>query len=864
MKRHHHFLVLVVMAVVFWDMGIFSLRAQTTSGTDFWLTFGRNLDQPYNSSLLTLQIRIVGNEQAATGTIHFTNLGEAGSVTFSVAAGGVFTHELTLAQKQAVYHDFIKSTITDFSVHITSTAPVTAYAFNGIPASVDATNILPITVLGMDYYHISYTPTASMSDCYDAYAVVATQNNTQVFHNGVLEATLNTGQVYYRVPPAVAMTGSHITTDKPAAFFALLQGANVPAGYTAVDCLFQQLAPINTWGTKFFVPVSWLGKDRVRVMVSQNGTNISQTGATLVSATGSQMTLTNLNAGQWIELEVLLTNNGCYIQSDKPIGVCAYLTSQTYNTVTTSDPSQSWVPAIEQSVESALIAPFIPSGSTNLNAHYALVVTPVATQDGTTVAIGGAAATALHGGTWYNHPSGYSFYSMPLTSATDSYIFANPAGLIVMGYGTGTMVSYYYLAYSAMRNLTAVFFANNIPSQNLAEHLFCENKIEFRTEVAGLNPNPGSLKWYIDGVEETEAQDVLKWTKTFLPGEYEVKMRVVFVNNDETTIVSTLNIGAVITATSSPPAGGNVTGDGCYKTGETVELTAIPATTDYKFDNWTENDTLLGTNPSLTFTATQDRNLVANFVPNNFTVTLLAEPPEGGEVNGGNTNILYGEEITVQAKPNDCYDFVNWTEDEIEVSTDAAYSFTVTKNRILVANFRKLDFDSYAAIICNRVILLNRKKLAEDGYEVTGCKWYKNGIELMETHTIDEFSFSEGQDKLLETEPTCYAYRLATKHHGALCSTEKAITLYNKSADCPDVENSNKLLAYPNPVSSGGLLTVEGVVEGSPLHVYNYLGARVLSIISTDNAVTFTPDLPQGIYLIRSENKIVRVMIMKN
>ena len=41
------------------------------------------------------------------------------------------------------------------------------------------------------------------------------------------------------------MTGTQVTTDKPAAFFALNQGPLIPARYDYADLLFQQLCPVN-------------------------------------------------------------------------------------------------------------------------------------------------------------------------------------------------------------------------------------------------------------------------------------------------------------------------------------------------------------------------------------------------------------------------------------------------------------------------------------------------------------------------------------------------------------------------------------------------------------------------------------------
>jgi hypothetical protein len=70
-------------------------------------------------------------------------------------------------------------------------------------------------------------------------------------------------------------------------------------------------------------------------------------------------------------------------------------------------------------------------------------------------------------------------------------------------------------------------------------------------------------------------------------------------------------------------------------------------------------------------------------------------------------------------------------------------------------------------------------------------------------------------------------------------------------------------MAYPNPILTGGLLTLDGTIIGSPIYVYNHLGACVLSIFATGSTMNFTLNLPQGIYLMRNENRMVRVIIGK-
>jgi hypothetical protein len=528
-----------LITITFLIQSISLLHAQTTSGTDFWITFGKN----YYASVignLDLQIRIVNGNQHNTGGIYFTNLNTW--VYFDIAPQQVYTYNLIL-QKAAVYN--LITGKSNYSIHITSDYLITVYALNQTNLSTDATNILPLTALGTEYYQLSYR---SINSAEDAYAVVATENNTNLYHNGALVpgSPFNAGEVYYRTAGSGGsdMTGSHITANNPVAFFAVNQGVYIPVNISNYDCLFQQLAPVNTWGYTFFVPVSHLAKDRVRIVASQDGTNITQTGGIHISAPGGQTGPTyTLNAGQFIELEALLTNNGCYIQANTQVGVCSYLVGSTYNGMWISDPAQCWIPAIEQTVTEALIAPFIPTGVTALNKHYALVVTPTVTQTNTKVSIGGAPPVALSGDIWHDNAVGMSFYTMQLTNPSASYLFTNnEGGLLVMCYGIGGDESYYYLGSSAMRNLDAAFYVNNVHYQNLQDTTFCAKDVYFRANIEGLHADVGSLKWYIDGVEEVAARDQLQWSKPFETGVYEIKMWVRYENDETTTIQSVLKM----------------------------------------------------------------------------------------------------------------------------------------------------------------------------------------------------------------------------------------------------------------------------------------------------------------------------------
>ena len=74
----------------------------------------------------------------------------------------------------------------------------------------------------------------------------------------------------------------------------------------------------------------------------------------------------------------------------------------------------------------------------------------------------------------------------------------------------------------------------------------------------------------------------------------------------------------------------------------------------------------------------------------NHVITVSANPAEAGVVTGGG-EFEETDEITVTATANEGYEFVNWTENDEEVSTEAEYTFEVLANRNLVANFVALS-----------------------------------------------------------------------------------------------------------------------------------------------------------------------------
>ena len=158
------------------------------------------------------------------------------------------------------------------------------------------------------------------------------------------------------------------------------------------------------------------------------------------------------------------------------------------------------------------------------------------------------------------------------------------------------------------------------------------------------------------------------------------------------TLVANFTIISVsqftVNLSSNPLIGGTTTGAGSFNSGASVSVTATPGV-GYTFTNWTEGTNIVSSSSNYTFTIIANRTLVANFTaipPSQFAVNLSSNPPTGGTTTGGGS-FNSGASVSVTATPNVGYTFANWTEGLIVVSSGSNYTFTISGNRTLVANF---------------------------------------------------------------------------------------------------------------------------------------------------------------------------------
>ena len=292
-----------------------------------------------------------------------------------------------------------------------------------------------------------------------------------------------------------------------------------------------------------------------------------------------------------------------------------------------------------------------------------------------------------------------------------------------------------------------------------------------------------------------------------------------------------------IRVSATPFGAGTVTGGGSYPQGESCTVSAT-ANEGYSFSNWTEAGSVVSTNANYTFTVTSGRNLVANFVSGtqSYTISVSANPENAGTVTGGGT-YEEGTSCTVTATPNQRYLFVNWTENGVEVSTEQSYTFTVTADRTLVANFGMPMIEITASVA------------PEEAASVSGAGTYNYGEEVTLILTRNEdWAFQNWtEDGIVVSNEMTYTFT-ATENRNLVAHFE-----YTEGVG---EQSGSQTLIYPNPVSNK--LTVENQEALGTVEIYNLMGAKVYSQKGCGNKVEInTADLPSGIYFIRmTSNKV--------
>ena len=257
------------------------LFAQSTQGTDFWVTFMRGdrgksgTDNGYDKLLLKF------SAQEAT-TVYIKN--EYTEYEDSVKLGDNDIQELLLNNYASSCYvtDDDEETPSNHAIHVTSDKPISLIAANYKNKSFDVAAILPTKALLSEYRIQCYSPSAHKEDAGhfphgSHFAIVAAEDNVVVDITPTARThgkgraigetfatdTLQKGQVYYvwsgpNEGPEYDFTGTVIKArgNKKIAVFNGNSHTNIPIRIKDRDHIYSQAMPVNYWGKRFAITSS--------------------------------------------------------------------------------------------------------------------------------------------------------------------------------------------------------------------------------------------------------------------------------------------------------------------------------------------------------------------------------------------------------------------------------------------------------------------------------------------------------------------------------------------------------------------------------------------------------------------------------
>ncbi|MFP4447823.1 MAG: InlB B-repeat-containing protein [Bacteroidales bacterium] len=257
------------------------------------------------------------------------------------------------------------------------------------------------------------------------------------------------------------------------------------------------------------------------------------------------------------------------------------------------------------------------------------------------------------------------------------------------------------------------------------------------------------------------------------------------VNNEN--IEETVELLAIptymVSLNAEPENAGELQGEGEYEENEEITISAVP-NEEHEFINWTdEAEQIISEEPEFSYTVTnEDVTFTANFeeIPT-YSLTLIAEPEEGGEVQGSG-EYQEDEEVMITATPNEGYEFVNWTDEDDEiVSEETEFNYkTSNEDMTFTANFEEIPTYSLTLVA-----------EPEEGGEVQGSGEYQEDEEVMITATPNEgyefVNWTDEDDEIVSEEAE-FNYRTTNEN---TTFTANFVNIYEVTFD---IESGNGIL----------------------------------------------------------------------
>ena len=536
MKRFIKSLVLVTFV---FGMTIPAWGQASTEGKDFWVA-NTIVCQPPTASDPAFPTIAVSAQKACKVTI--TDYAGNQLVTANVAAGSWtrFGDKNASVDPAEYYLDpskwyptanHINATdvykhadkTNNYGLHITATENISVYVIMRTPQySMDASNALPVSALQSEYYLQDFYPDANGVDKpITMTTILATEDRTRVVitprgntygknNNGTpFTITLSKGQTYYLISDVNSqLAGTRIVAQdgKKIAVYIGSPVTRLPDGVSARDGLFEQMMPIDYWGTQFIATRS-MQKDGniIGITATQNGTTISIDGyeqATInegetyyLVLQGSSDPYAAKQSKITFRFDQIITADAVYIETSCPCAVISYDTGNSFSGSAGSeivngqgDPSSVWMSPIQQKINRIT---FGACYTKKTQAHFLNIVTETSTCSNTrlTAYMGQSSNDWSNKLSWTPVPGNpkYSYARVQIGDKTpDINVFTleNSRGFIAHVYGNGEDESYAYSAGSAAVEYGVSVNGETFVTGYISDSKFCfDQEVEFDANI---------------------------------------------------------------------------------------------------------------------------------------------------------------------------------------------------------------------------------------------------------------------------------------------------------------------------------------------------------------------------------------------
>ena len=255
------------------------LHSQSTRGTEFYFAYMENLNLAFNGPPKFFVM--VDAEQTTDGEVQVPATGLV--VPFTAIGGEVTLVELP----DAIWYSEGTEIVVNKGIRVVSDLPIALTALHYRPYFSEASSILPLDLLGDQYYPTCYVDDNQFNPS-ASFVIVATKDGEEIeitptaLTEGLRPAgvpftvTLDEGQIYQvRSQDDLSGTSIRSLAGNPIGVFSGARQANVELCGAADSHLWDQALPLSDWGQEYlFVPFLGQGGDIIKIVASEDNTTV--------------------------------------------------------------------------------------------------------------------------------------------------------------------------------------------------------------------------------------------------------------------------------------------------------------------------------------------------------------------------------------------------------------------------------------------------------------------------------------------------------------------------------------------------------------------------------------------------------------